>query len=83
MGVLVNDCHNCLFCFVLINEIEVFLCICEAESHVIEKRQWLFLSDIQYMTAEEFLHLIYITCGKFLLQLLPVSGGNNCHSLVI
>lgn len=59
------------------------LCLCsyEAESHVIDNGNG-FLYLI-HMAGEEILQLIYITCGEFLLQLLPVSGGNDCHSLVI
>lgn len=37
MVVLVNNCQDCLSCFVLINEIGSFsLSVCEAESHVID-----------------------------------------------
>lgn len=70
---LENSCQD--FLFVLPNEMSFFVSpfSCEAGSHITE----------QYMTGQDFLHLIYITCGEFLLRLLPVREGNICHSLVI
>lgn len=42
-----------------------------------------FMGDLQNMTGEEILHVIYTKRGKFLLRLLAVSGGNDCQSVAI
>lgn len=79
VAVLENNCQN--FLFVLINEMGSFSVYLWSREPCNRQEQWLL--NLIYMTGEEIQHLIYITCGKSSLPPLPVSGGNNCHSLVI